>query len=138
MKKRIIFSFVLITLLFSCDTSMDEMISTEDLLLGKWQLKSYIEDGETPNDISSCELLRTLDFLDNELIVDEYGESAGGLSCVLEFSTSINYFVKNNVIKTSFLDFIIDEITTSELHLKIFIEEDNETIIVKEKYTKIN
>lgn len=138
MRGRVLFSFVLVTLFFSCDTSMDDVISTEDLLIGKWQLESYTKNGETPNTISSCELLKTLTFSNNELLMDTYVESTGGISCILEDSQSSNYYLKENTIKTIYLDLIIDEITVSELYLKILITENDETVTVKEKYTKIN
>lgn len=134
MKKRIISSFVLISILFSCDTSMEELITTEDLLLGKWQLESYTK-GEETVEISACELLRTINFSENELTVDEYIESFGGLSCVLESSVDVNYYIKDNVIKTIFVDLIIEEITINELHLIIINDNDS---ILKEKYIKIN
>ena len=135
---RVLFSFFLVTLFFSCDTSMNDVISTEDLLIGKWQLESYTENEETPNTISSCELLKTLTFSNNELLIDTYVESFGGISCILKDSQSSNYYLKENTIKTSYLDLIIDKITVSELYLKILITENDETVTLKEKYTKIN
>lgn len=137
MKRKILFSLVFISLVLSCDTSMDDLISTEDFLIGKWQLESYTVDGISPTDVSSCELLHTLDFTDNELIVNDYIESTGGLSCVLEESTTVDYFVKDNVIKTDYINFTIDEITISELHVTISVN-DTETVIIKEIYKKIN
>ena len=135
---RVLFSFFLVTLFFSCDTSMNDVISTEDLLIGKWQLESYTENEETPNTISSCELLKTLTFSNNELSIDTYVESFGGISCVLKDSQSSNYYLKENTIKTSYLGLTIDKITVSELYLKILITENDETVTLKEKYTKIN
>jgi len=136
--RGVLFSFFLVTLFFSCDTSMNDVISTEDLLIGKWQLESYTENEETPNTISSCELLKTLTFSNNELLIDTYVESFGGISCILKDSQSSNYYLKENTIKTSYLDLIIDKITVSELYLKILITENDETVTLKEKYTKIN
>ena len=136
--RGVLFSFFLVALFFSCDTSMNDVISTEDLLIGKWQLESYTENEETPNTISSCELLKTLTFSNNELSIDTYVESFGGISCVLKDFQSSNYYLKENTIKTSYLDLTIDKITVSELYLKILITENDETVTLKEKYTKIN
>ena len=60
--KKILYSFLLISIIFSC-SSNNESESSLDPIIGKWKLKSISSDGIEEAD--ECELKTTIEYLEN-------------------------------------------------------------------------
>ncbi len=118
----------------SCFLSDEDVISTEDLLLGKWKISTYKENGTTPDTFNSCDLSTTIEFTTTEMLTDEFINENDTNNCILNNSYSYSYFVENNEIKANDIVIKIINLTTTTLELAVI--ENN--ITINKTYEKLN
>ncbi|KGL63957.1 lipocalin family protein [Polaribacter sp. Hel1_85] len=84
--KQIIFLFLAIATLSSCETNEDDNPSSSDLIIGKWQL---ISDKENGTEISTeCERKSTITFSENGTSTEVYYYNDGSNNCITESETA--------------------------------------------------
>lgn len=131
MKNKIVL-LVLISALFSCVVYDDEDISMKDLLIGKWQLTSYTENGVAGT--NDCILQRSFEFTEKEFIADDYYEDDNG-ECINE-EKRINYTVNDTTITFNNVDLElnIENLSVDTLDIEVIVDGKKE----QETYIKIN
>ena len=146
MKQQLYKILILITIIFSfssCLLEDEDEISSQDLLLGKWQTIAYTENNIVPNDFTRCDLSRTMEFFDNNITFIEYIlESDTESNCVFDETYTFQYEIVNDntfkIIRTNGQEINVEilELTTSILKVKAIYNNGN--TVKKEIFTKIN
>jgi len=118
---KIIFSLFLGLTLANCVFSDEDDLSTQDLLIGQWQLSSKVINGTAVemNDENICDFYYTNEFTYNKKIETFYSPTGDETICTFESTTSYDYSVDKNIITVNNIDSEILQLTTSKLHVKI-------------------
>lgn len=139
--KNIVITLLFVTTLFSCDIADEDAISTQDLLLGKWQLETFSLNGIQVD--NECKLNGSTEFNKKELVVHYFSEDSLS-NCEEELITS-DYTIEGDIIKTSIPSSLgtienitILDISMTDLKTKYIVTFNGAEVEIKEKYTKIN
>ncbi len=98
--KKIIFLFLAIATLSSCETKEDDNPNSSDIIIGTWQLASDKENG---TEISTeCERKSTITFLENGTSEEVYYYTDGSNNCSTESDTSTWENVGNSTYKIDY------------------------------------
>jgi len=136
--KIITFTFLSI-LLFSCINEDEDVLSTQDLLIGKWEILEMKIDGEVEV-LTTCELMGIMEFSTTEVSFTDYEYDDETSSCIFEEEFSFPYsFVDDNEIKVDrgdslIIDTEIIELNSTTLILKSFVNGG----AVEKTYKRIN
>ena len=140
--KQQLYKLSLLLLLFSlisCIDKDEEVISTQDLLLGKWK----ITDQKVNNQIQSlttCEYQETLEITATEIIFTDFLFDDATTNCILNNESSYPFtFIEDNKFKIyqneNLINIEIIDLNTDTLMLKYLI--DNESIVEETTYKRV-
>ena len=137
--KTVILLTVLISL-FSCVEKDEDVISTQDLLFGKWKTVEMKVNG-TSQSLTQCELVATLEFTVTDVIYTKYNYNEISSSCELDEELTVPYtFIDDYKFRVSgengYINTEIIELNTETLILKALV--NNGTVIKESTYSRIN
>lgn len=107
--------FFIFSVLSSCNVSIEEELSTQDLLIGKWQMTDYKINGSLPTDYTTCYLENTIEYNKTELTFEKFDEAENEDICVVIERETYSYTVVDDLIKFNNFNIEIIELNTESL-----------------------